>query len=556
MNFNYKEYSEAMDEFLLKMGQIASHTYQDTERALARICRLLRIAKVDVTYYESAHHEMRDKGELFIFYAQKQADNTRLISFREEAQNGAVAVYHVYPFTPEEKWSQLELEKICLLTKMLFVYNGRLHVMQIAENLVYLDPDLGVYNLSYFLKCCGEQIAQGRIGKFTACYFNLKRFSTVNQKLGRKKATEIMADFIHSLQKKLEKEEIICRIGGDNFIILFYNEHMPVVMDYLRGMGILYDEDTGRRVFINTTAGYYPIPNDTQIASDILDNAGLAFSLAQNVLGEPYLIFDNKMAENIKESKAIEALFPEALENEEFKVYYQPKVSLKNYTLAGAEALCRWVHDGKMIMPYRFIPVFEQSKLVTMLDFYMLEHVCRDLRRWLDEGKRVVKISVNLSRRHLGDMDLLERILTIIDNYQIPHEYIEIELTETTTDVDFKDLRQIVTGLQSVGIHTSVDDFGIGYSSLNLIRELPWNVLKIDKSFLDNKENGDKNGNIMLGHVISMAQEIGLECIVEGVETAEQIKFLKENNCYLAQGFFFDRPLPKEVFEARLNDIQ
>jgi sensor c-di-GMP phosphodiesterase-like protein len=122
--------------------------------------------------------------------------------------------------------------------------------------------------------------------------------------------------------------------------------------------------------------------------------------------------------------------------------------------------------------------------------------------------------------------------------------------------VDFKDLRQIVTGLQKAGIHTSVDDFGMGYSSLNLIRDLPWNVLKIDKSFLDKKENGDKSGKIMLSHVISMAQDLGLECLVEGVETPEQIKFLKENNCYLAQGFFFDKPLKKEEFENRLDGIQ
>ncbi len=556
MHFDYKEYSEAMDDFLLKMERLYNPAHSDIEDALARICRFLEIAKVDMVYYESARQEAQNKGEIFVFYAQETADDAHRIPFREEEPDGAITIYRIYPFTDGRRWSQIELEKIALLSKMLYVYNGRLHVTRLAKKLVYRDPDLSIYNLSYFLKYCEEKIAQGDIGSFTACYFNLKRFSSVNQQLGRKKATEIMADFIHSLQKRLENDEIVCRIGGDSFIALFHKEHISIIMDYLQGMGLLYDKETASRIFINTTAGYYPIPGDTQITSDIMDNVGLAYNLAKNVLGEPYLIFDNKMAENIKESKALEELFPEALENEEFEVYYQPKVSLKNYTLAGAEALCRWFHDGEMIMPYRFIPVFEQSKSVTMLDFYMLEHVCRDLRKWLDEGKQIVKISVNMSRRHLGDMDLLDRILTVIDGYRIPHEYIEIELTETTTDVDFKDLRQIVTGLQSVGIQTSVDDFGIGYSSLNLIRELPWNVLKIDKSFLNTRGNSENNGNIMLGHVISMAQEIGLECIVEGVETADQIKLLKENNCYLAQGFFFDQPLPREEFEQRLNGIQ
>ncbi len=249
-------------------------------------------------------------------------------------------------------------------------------------------------------------------------------------------------------------------------------------------------------------------------------------------------------------------MFPAALENEEFEAFYQPKVALKDYTLAGAEALCRWFHGGRMVMPGKFIPVFERTKAVTILDFYMLERVCKDIRKWLDEGKKIVKVSVNFSRRHLGDMNLLEHILEIVDRYQVPHEYIEIELTETTTDVDFKDLRQIVNGLQEAGISTSVDDFGMGYSSLNLIKELPWNVLKIDRSLLQPIAVGEENGSIMLRHVISMAQEMGLECLVEGVETAEQVKFLKQQSCFLAQGFFFDKPLPREEFEKRLEEIQ
>lgn len=556
MSFDYKECSEAMDEFHLKMIQILQHDHPDNQKALTRICRLLHIAKVDLSYHEFSHYTDQTVEKTFVFYEQDAADPARRLTYQEEGQSGEIAVYHVYPFLYEEDWSDLERDKIHVLIKMLYIYHDRLHTLKLAEKLIYMDPDLGIYNHSYFLKYCREQIQQERIHLFTACYFNLKRFSSINQQLGRKKATEVLADFIHAFQEKLGDDGIVCRIGGDNFIALFHNGYMSAVMDYLRGIGMSYDNATNGKIFITTTAGYYQATEDVKMPSDILDNATTAYNLAKNVLDVPFLIFDSKMAGDIKEKKWIETVFPDALENEEFEVYYQPKVSLKNYTLAGAEALCRWFHNGEMIMPYRFIPILEQSKFVTMLDFYMLEHVCQDLRKWLDEGKRIVKVSVNLSRRHLGDVNLLDRLLTIIDNYRIPHEYIEFELTETTTDVDYKDLRNIVTGLQDLGIHTSVDDFGIGYSSLNLIRELPWNVLKIDKSFLNNKENVDKNGDIMLSHVISMAQEIGLECLVEGVENVDQIKFLKENNCYLAQGFFFDKPLNKADFESRLNAIQ
>jgi EAL domain-containing protein (putative c-di-GMP-specific phosphodiesterase class I) len=228
-------------------------------------------------------------------------------------------------------------------------------------------------------------------------------------------------------------------------------------------------------------------------------------------------------------------------------------VLLNGYTLAGAEALSRWFHQGQVMPPNSFVPILEQSQAVCRLDFYVLEHVCRDIRKWMEEGRQVVKVSVNLSRRHLGNRRLLEQILEIIYRYEVPHKYIEIELTETTTDVDFTDLKKIVTGLHEAGISTAVDDFGMGYSSMNLLRTLPWDVLKIDKNFLPADGKAEKKDYIMLKYLIAMSQDMGLECIVEGVETVEQIKILKENNCFLAQGYYFDKPLPKKEFESRMK---
>jgi EAL domain-containing protein (putative c-di-GMP-specific phosphodiesterase class I) len=150
--------------------------------------------------------------------------------------------------------------------------------------------------------------------------------------------------------------------------------------------------------------------------------------------------------------------------------------------------------------------------------------------------------------------ELLETIIGIIDKYRIPHEYIEIELTETTTDVEFRDLRRVVEGLQQQKICTSVDDFGMGYSSLNLIRVVPWNVLKVDKIFLPlDGESTESTRSVMFKYVVAMAKELGLECIVEGVETPAQLELLRSNNCELAQGYLFDKPLPLDEFEKRLD---
>lgn len=556
MSFDYKEYSEAMDQFLLQMERVHSPSDPDIGRAMSRICQLLRISKVEVRLFESTKEQALNRGEIFLFYQEGEADDSRMMAHSETANKGSVAMYQVYPFVDAPDWSELERDKITLLAKMLFIYNGRSRVLKLVEKLVYKDPSLDVYNLTYFMKMCETYIESGDIVNYGAVYFNLRRFANVNQQLGRDDATEVMAAFIGGLQELLTEEEVVSRMGGDNFVALFYKDKFEAVCKYLKGQGMVYDEKNGGKVFISATAGYYLISEKVKLATEIMDNVSIAFNQAKNVDNEPCVIYTEELAERIKEGKELEEMFPEALANEEFVAFYQPKVALKDYTLAGAEALCRWFHDGQMVMPGKFIPVFERTKAVTRLDFYMLERVCKDIRKWLEEGKKVVTVSVNFSRRHLGDMNLLDHILEVVDRYQVPHEYIEIELTETTTDVDFKDLRKVVTGLQNAGFHTSVDDFGMGYSSLNLIKELPWNVLKIDRSLLEPIATGEQNGSIMLGHVISMAQEMGLECIVEGVETAEQVKFLKQHNCYLAQGFFFDKPLPKEEFEKRLEEIQ
>ena len=268
------------------------------------------------------------------------------------------------------------------------------------------------------------------------------------------------------------------------------------------------------------------------------------------------IVFYTDMLMSDKErSRKIQKMFPEALKNGEFHVFYQPKVNIVTGELCGAEALCRF-HDGHIVPPMDCIPVLEETNESCLLDHHMLDQVCAHLRGWLDEGKRVVRVSVNLSRRHMNDPDLVKTILGIIDKHHVPHEYIEIELTETTTDVEFKDLRLIVDALQKEGICTSVDDFGMGYSSLNLIRVVPWNVLKVDRVFLPmDGESKDSARSVMFKYVVAMAKELGLECIVEGVETKAQLALLKENGCELAQGYLFDKPLPVGDFENRLDMV-
>lgn len=428
---------------------------------------------------------------------------------------------------------------------------------ELADTLTFKSDSIDVYNLNYFFKYVDEKKAAGELEAYAACRFDMKRFSVINNQFGREAGTKILEKFVKGLHKGIGNSGCICRIQGDTFVALFPKKRIAYVTKYLSGtkmeVGIKYKKKTT----LSAHAGFYEIVGNKS-SEEVMDRIGMAWNMAKHVYRVPYVFFDDKLMQSVENEKWVESVFEEAIKNEEFLVYYQPKVMLKNYRLNGAEALCRWVHNGEMILPYRFIPVLEQSHMICDLDFYVLEHVCRDMSRWLKEGRELVKVSVNLSRVHLGDLNLMEQVLEIVDRYQVPHEYIEIELTETTTDVDFRELKGIVIGLRAQGFSVAVDDFGVGYSSLNLIREMPWKVLKIDKSFLpegSEEMEEDEQKRVMLKHIIGMAQNLGLECIAEGVETAEQVTLLKENNCYNAQGYLFDKPLPVKEFEERLNQL-
>lgn len=557
MEFNAVLYGEAIDDFLLKMENISGDDDPDCQTAIKGLGTLLRIALIKVSFYMSPEKEIQEIGEECSLYRDGTADMLRCYRQRETTSSRNIVVYDIYQKVDEPDWSKQERDKLQVLAKILYVYNGRSRIMKMAEYLLFYDRDLKIYNLTYFKKHTDEMISRDRIGEFTACYFDLNHFSNVNQQVGKERGNQIMFSFVRKLYELFTntEEEMVCRVGGDIFITIFYNEHTDAVQKFLEGTEITIDAAIRTSVLITASAGFYTIPETCRSSSDIVDRVSMANNMAKNLVTESAVFYNEELLQHINDITVVQNLFPEALKKEEFLVYYQPKVYLKNYELIGAEALCRWQHEGKIIPPGRFIPILEQSKAICALDFYMLDHVCRDIRKWLDEGRKVVKVSVNLSRCHFGNTNLLNDILNIINGHNVPHQYIEIELTETTTDVSFKDLKDIVFGLQAHGISTAVDDFGTGYSSLNLVRELPWNMIKIDKSFLEINENAPEQNRVMLKHIIAMSQEMGITSIVEGVETIEHVKMLKENNCFLAQGFCFDKPLPKNIFENRLEQL-
>lgn len=554
------DYYILLEKFLHTMTDMRDAKELDTAKireGLDELCKLLRVSKITVSFFENMKQEFSGKSILVKYFDSKE-DSVQVISDRIHTDMLGVAICKVYQPLGAEPWSETERERVMLVLNILLVFSSRDRLRKAVDKLTFYDSD-EYRNLQYYFRHIQEAAAKGFLTQKAAIQFNLRHFALINQQIGRPVGSYVMRSFFDQMQSQLGERGLVCRMGGDNFIALCDKDVLDETLDYLSGTPIVYDFNTQDRIMVSASVGVFVIPEDFVMhdPGDIMDKVIPAAQAARSS-GQNEIIFFNEYMEENKERVAyIQQMFPQALKEEEFQVYYQPKVEVDGDILAGAEALCRWFHDGRLISPMEFIPMLEQNTDICKLDFYMLDHVCKDIRRWLDEGRDVVRISVNLSRKHMLDIDLLDHILEIVDRNHVPHEYIEIELTETTTDVEFRDLKRVVRGLQQVGIFTSVDDFGIGYSSLNLIKEIPWNVLKVDKSFLPVEgDNENSIRSIMFKYVIAMAKEMGLECIAEGVETQSQVKIVRDNSCDLAQGFFFDKPLPVKEFEERMKTHQ
>ncbi len=240
-----------------------------------------------------------------------------------------------------------------------------------------------------------------------------------------------------------------------------------------------------------------------------------------------------------------------AIQNREFVVYFQPKVSIRDLRIAGAEALVRWNYNGEILPPVKFIPFCERTGLVIDVDFYVLDETCRKMREWLDKGLELVRVSVNFSKYHFNEPGVAEKIYKVIRSHGVPAEYIEVEFTETAYLDKEELLEYTVDKLKSYGIKSSIDDFGSGYSSLNLLQNMDFEVVKLDKSLLGKGVENSKARKV-ISSIIHMAKELEMEVLAEGVETPEELRLLQDLNCDTVQGFLFDKPLPIDEFEKRL----
>ncbi len=553
-----RESKEQFQKFFIEMvSQMTDPEHfvrEELIKILIGICDLLRVEKCVTEFYQSVTAEKAGQGEILCDRNTGKGDQV-IVEIRFVAKSGAVVKAAAYSSSKEPPLDEEEKDACSKVMRAIMSFVSRNRLQNAVEKFAFFDEE-GYPNVRSYYRFLSELYEAGKLPGHTAICFNLRHFSVINDKVGRKNGDAVMKAYLELLAISAGSHNTICRIGGDNFIMTANTNLLNGVLDVLRGTMVAYGPDPEDRIKVSASAGVFEIPDDYVMhhPGEMMDRTYTVMQIAKRGEEDVILFYDDKIAKMRQRAMIIQQQFPDALKNGEFKVFYQPKVNVETGEIVGAEALCRWIKDGKVVPPMDFIPILEQTADICKLDFYVLDQVCRDIRRWQEEGRRVVRISANISRKHLNDEAMSGHIMEIIDRNKIPHQYIETELTETTTDVKFKDLIRVVNDLNSEDICTSVDDFGMGYSSLNLIREIPWRVLKIDRCFLP-KDEDDENSvtSVMYRHVVAMARNLGLECVTEGVETVAQIEILKNNGCHIAQGFYFDRPLPVEEFEAKLD---
>ena len=546
-------------ELLEKLIKVTHATYDFDRKEYAgivrEICESYNICKGVAEFYQNITMEQRGQGDVYCDYDNGKGEK-QLFEIRVVTKTKAVVKGSLYVEKDEPERDARTLYELHMLLSLILSFMSFRRLQHVVEMFGFYD-EKHYPNFRSFTRYLDLADIDKTLDGKMIFHFDMHNFTIVNQEIGRNNGDKVMRNYYNTISELIGDEGIICRLGGDKFIGVFPEKVKERLFEIFRGEPVGFGDISGRRVVVSAAAGVYVLPPSFVLVSygEIMDKIIMSSTIAKRKNEGAVVIYDQELENMNKRAKWVQRKFRDALADEEFKAFYQPKVDVNTNEMIGAEALCRWFHEGGIIPPMEFIPILEQGMDICDLDFYMLDRVCKDIHRWIEEGKEVVKVSVNLSRKHLVDVDLLSHIMEIIDRNNTPHEYIEIELTETTTDVQFRDLKRVVTGLHREGVSTAVDDFGIGYSSLNLIREIPWDVLKVDKNFLPLDDEGSgSTTSVMFNHVISMAQDLGMKCVVEGVETEKQIELLKKNNCRIAQGFFFDKPLPVEEFEKRLEN--
>ena len=410
-----------------------------------------------------------------------------------------------------------------------------------------LDQATGVYNMQAFIGRAQKLLDDNPHDSFNLIISDIKNFQLITATYGEAKAQALLRD-VAQLTKECYTDGVVARYGVDQIVSLYKTPSLDTKIQISNRFNEYLQQTEIPNVIIKF--GIYEDVDRGISVTHMCSKALLALNTIINDFRRIFAKYDDSTSQKQLKAQTYEAQFNDALANEEFVIWYQPKFNPYTEKIVGAEALVRWQTAKGIISPGEFLPVFESDGLIARLDSYVFQHVCAQQRKWLDDGQGLIPISVNVSRCSLFVHDIVERYKAIIDEYDLDPKYVPIEITESVALENLK-IKPIADAFANQGFQLHMDDFGSGRSSLNGLNVLHFEAVKLDKSLID--FIGYKNGELVLSYTMALGKELGVQLVAEGVETASQLLFLKHNGCDIIQGFYYSKPLPVAEFEALLQ---
>ena len=457
-----------------------------------------------------------------------------------------------------------EVIQVCFFgSSLMNICMGLSVLMMFFENVINKEKEIiratktevrtGLANEHACIEWLNSMKGNEELKKYAAVFFDLRKFSDINRIYGIENGNRILANFSNIMLDKIEKDEILGRQFGNQFVAIIRHRNLDDILSFLNGVEVPFtDAETGseNKVTLSARVGVYEIDRVDLDGEDILVFAAQALVIAKSKDTDDIVWLTKDLLDSIAERKKLESDIRNGLNNGEFRPYYQPKVNIKTGRLCGMEALSRWTRDGQIVAPGVYIPIMEHNDTIRLLDLKILKCVCEDIAGWMKDGIEAPVTSVNFSRRNLADPELSKKIDSVVRASGIPKNLIEIEVTETADEFSIADLSAFVDELHKLGYKASIDDFGSASSSLTLLREVSFDTLKIDKGFVDNSKKRDLS---ILTCIIKLAKEIDTDIVAEGVEQEKQVERLDKLGVDVIQGYYFDKPMPKDDMTARLK---
>ncbi len=381
--------------------------------------------------------------------------------------------------------------------------------------------------------------------------FDIRKFKIVNDLYGEKFGDEILDFVIHQLKECCHGDQFFVNLRSDVFMVVTEYDEEEELVEFIRRLDAQIS--SFKSVKLQMSYGVYTVEDKEMEQRQMEDRAAMARKAAKNNVLTNIVFYREQFKDTLYNRKFIEENMQAAVMERQFLMYLQPKYSIAKNEIIGAEALVRWKHPERgMIFPDQFIPVIEENGFVRKVDYYIWEEACRFLKKCEEAGIRSCPVSVNVSRVHLRDDACIQVLSDLLKHYRVPKELLELEITESA---DNQQVSRKALQLKEEGFTLLMDDFGSGYSSLNILLETPFDVIKLDKKFMENMMVSDK-GKLILEQVVTMADKLDLGLLVEGVETKEQTELLQSIGCDQVQGYYYAKPMPEEEFFALLRKQQ